>query len=113
VNERIAHLYEPSHPAVLRLINMVGEAAHKHDIWFGICGEAAGDIELTPLLIGLGVDELSVSPALVPRVKSAIRALSRDECRKLVKEVLPLDTPAKILERSVALARERYGTLLA
>ncbi len=113
VNERIAHLYEPSHPAVLRLINMVGEAAHKHDIWFGVCGEMAGDIELTPLLLGLGVDELSVSPALVPRVKSAIRGLSRAECRKLVKEVLPLDTPSEILERSVSLARERYGSLLS
>ncbi len=113
VNERIAHLYEPSHPAVLRLINMVGEAAHKHDIWFGVCGEMAGDIELTPLLLGLGVDELSVSPALVPRVKSAIRGLSREECRALVREVLSLDTPAEILQRSAGLARERYGGLLS
>jgi phosphoenolpyruvate-protein phosphotransferase (PTS system enzyme I) len=112
VNERIAHLYEPSHPAVLRLIKMVAEAAHKHDIWFGVCGEMAGDIELTPLLLGLGVDELSVSPALVPRVKSAIRNLSREECEKLLEEVLPLDTPAAILERSLQLARERYGELL-
>jgi phosphotransferase system enzyme I (PtsI) len=113
VNERIAHLYEPSHPAVLRLINMVGEAAHKHDIWFGICGEMAADIELTPLLLGLGVDELSVSPSLVPRVKSAIRGLAREECRALVKEVLELDTPSEILERSKDLARERYGALLS
>jgi phosphotransferase system enzyme I (PtsI) len=112
VNERIAHLYEPSHPAVLHLINIVGEAAHKHDIWFGICGEMAGDIELTPLLLGLGVDELSVSPSLVPRVKSAIRGLSRKECRTLLKEVLELDTPAEILERSKQLAQERYGALL-
>jgi phosphoenolpyruvate-protein phosphotransferase (PTS system enzyme I) len=113
VNERIAHLYEPAHPAVLRLINMAGEAAHKHDIWFGVCGEMAGDIELTPLLLGLGVDELSVSPALVPRVKSAIRGLSREECRALLKEVLELDTPSEILERSASLARERYGGLLS
>ena len=112
VNERIAHLYEPSHPAVLRLIKMVAEAAQKHDIWFGICGEMAGDIELTPLLLGLGVDELSVSPALVPRVKSAIRNLSREECEKLVEEVLSFDTPAAILERSLQLGRERYGELL-
>ena len=112
VNERIAHLYEPSHPAVLRLIQMVAEAAHKHDIWFGVCGEMAADIELTPLLVGLGVDELSVSPALVPRVKSAIRNLSREECEKLLEEVLSFDTPAAILERSLQLARERYGELL-
>src|SRR5205807_1610636 len=90
VNERIAHLYEPSHPAVLRLIKMVADAARKHQIWFGVCGEMAGEIELTPLLLGLGVDELSVSPALVPRVKSAIRNVSREECEKLVEEVLSL-----------------------
>jgi phosphotransferase system enzyme I (PtsI) len=112
VNERIAHLYEPSHPAVLQLIKMVAEAAQKHNIWFGVCGEMAGDIELTPLLLGLRVDELSVSPALVPRVKSAIRSLSREECEKLVEEVLSLDTPAAILERSLQLGRERYGGLL-
>jgi phosphotransferase system enzyme I (PtsI) len=113
VNERIAHLYEPSHPAVLRLIKMTGDAAHKHNIWFGVCGEMAADIELTPLLLGLGVDELSVSPALVPRVKSAIRGLGREECRALVEEVLELDTPSEILQRSANLARERYGALLS
>ncbi len=112
VNERIAHLYEPSHPAVLRLIKMVADAAREHKIWFGICGEMAGEIELTPLLLGLGVDELSVSPALVPRVKSAIRNVSREECEKLVEEALLLDSPTAILERSLELARERYGELL-
>ena len=112
VNERIAHLYEPTHPAVLRLIDMVGEAARKHQIWFGVCGEMAADIELTPLLLGLGVDELSVSAALVPRVKSAIRNLRIDECRQLVQEVRQLETPAEILACCAALARERYGALL-
>jgi phosphoenolpyruvate-protein phosphotransferase (PTS system enzyme I) len=72
-----------------------------------------GEIELTPLLLGLGVDELSVSPALVPRVKSAIRSLSRAECEKLLEEVISLDTPAAILERSLQLGRERYGDLLS
>jgi phosphotransferase system enzyme I (PtsI) len=91
---------------------MVADAARQHKIWFGICGEMAGDIELTPLLLGLGVDELSVSPALVPRVKSAIRNVSREECEKLVEEALLLDSPAAILERSLQLARERYGELL-
>ena len=91
---------------------MVAEAAQKHNIWFGVCGEMAGEIELTPLLLGLGVDELSVSPALVPRVKSAIRNLSRAECEKLLEEVISLDTPTAILERSLQLGRERYGNLL-
>jgi len=113
VNERIAHLYEPTHPAVLRLINMVGEAARKNKIWFGVCGEMAGDIELTPLLLGLGVDELSVSPTLVPRVKSALRSLALNECRQLVQKAMQLETPGEILELCSQLARERYGALLS
>src|SRR6184192_4347957 len=55
VNERIAHLYEPTHPAVLRLLKMIADAAHTHDIWVGVCGEMAGDLALTPLLLGLGM----------------------------------------------------------
>src|SRR5205085_5885685 len=72
VNERIAHLYEPTHPAVLRLLKIVADAAHTHDIWVGVCGEMAADLVLVPLLIGLGMDELSVSATLVPRVKRAV-----------------------------------------
>src|SRR2546430_9818892 len=80
VNERIAHLYEPSHPAVLRLIKMVADAARKHRIWFGVCGEMAGEIELTPLLLGLGGDGFRVSPAFGPRGKTAIRHVPRGAC---------------------------------
>ena len=61
VNERIAHLYEPTHPAVLRLLKMIADAAHANNIWVGVCGEMAGDIALIPLLLGLGMDELSAS----------------------------------------------------
>jgi phosphotransferase system enzyme I (PtsI) len=112
VNERIAHLYEPTHPAVLRLINMVGEAARNHKIWFGVCGEMAGDVEVLPLLLGLGVDELSVSATLVPRVKSAIRSLALDECQQLVQEAMQLETPSEILELCSSMARQHYGALL-
>ncbi|MEP7071161.1 MAG: phosphoenolpyruvate--protein phosphotransferase [Verrucomicrobiota bacterium] len=112
VNERIAHLYEPTHPAVLRLIQMVAESARSGNIWFGVCGEMASEIELTPLLLGLGVHELSVSPTLVPRVKSAIRNLRFDECQQLVREVMALETPAEILARCRELAEARYGEML-
>ena len=61
VNEKIAHLYEPTHPAVLRLLKMIADAAHAHDLWVGVCGEMAGDIALIPLLLGLGMDELSAA----------------------------------------------------
>src|ERR1700757_345798 len=84
VNERIAHLYEPTHPAVLRLLKMVADAGHANDIWVGVCGEMAGDIALVPLLLGLGVDELSAAATLVPRVKRAVQSLSISECREPV-----------------------------
>src|SRR6266404_6256640 len=65
MNEKIAHLYEPTHPAVLRLLKMIADAAHANKLWVGVCGEMAGDIALVPLLLGLGVDELSASATLV------------------------------------------------
>jgi phosphotransferase system enzyme I (PtsI) len=112
VNERIAHLYEPTHPSVLRLLKMIADAGHAHEIWVGVCGEMAGDIALTPLLLGLGVDELSASAVLVPRVKRAVQSLSIPECKQLVDEALSLHTAPEILERSLDLANARYGDLL-
>jgi phosphotransferase system enzyme I (PtsI) len=112
VNERIAHLYEPTHPAVLRLLKMIADSAHANDIWVGICGEMASDVALIPLLLGLGVDELSVSATLVPRVKLAVRSLAIPECRQLVDETLKLRTSSEILARCLELATQRYGDLL-
>jgi len=112
VNERIAHLYEPTHPAVLRLLKMVADAAHAHDIWVGVCGEMAGDLALVPLLLGLGMDELSVGASLVPRVKRAVQSLAHAECQQLVSELLELDTSAAILGRCTEMAQARYGDLL-
>ena len=112
VNERIAHLYEPTHPAVLRLLKMIADAAHANNIWVGVCGEMAGDIALVPLLLGLGVDELSAGAALVPRVKRAVQSLAIPECRQLVEEALKLRTPSEILARCLELAGKRYGDLL-
>src|SRR5881409_1126054 len=112
VNERIAHLYEPTHPAVVRLLKMIADAAHANNIWVGVCGEMAGDIALTPLLLGLGMDELSTSAMLVPRVKRAVQSLAIPECRELVEETLKLDTPSEILARCLELADKHYGDLL-
>jgi phosphotransferase system enzyme I (PtsI) len=111
-NERVAHLYEPTHPAVIRLLKMVADAAHAHDIWVGVCGEMAGDLALTPLLLGLGMDELSVGASLVPRVKRAVQSLSQSECQNLVNEIMALDTPSEILARVTELSQARYGELL-
>jgi phosphotransferase system enzyme I (PtsI) len=112
MNERIAHLYEPTHPAVLRLLKMIADAARANDIWVGVCGEMAGDITLIPLLLGLGMDELSAGASLVPRAKRAVQSLTIAECRQLVDEALTLQTPAEILARCLELANKRYGDLL-
>jgi phosphotransferase system enzyme I (PtsI) len=112
VNERIAHLYEPTHPAVLRLLKMVADAAHANDIWVGVCGEMAGDVALIPLLLGLGMDELSVGATSVPRVKMAVRSLAIPECQQLVADVLQLPTSSEVLARCLELATQRYGDLL-
>jgi phosphotransferase system enzyme I (PtsI) len=112
VNEKIAHLYEPTHPAVLRLLKWIADAAHTNNIWVGVCGEMAGDIALVPLLLGLGMDELSASAMLVPRVKRAVQSVAISECRELVEETLKLNTASEILARCVELADKRYGDLL-
>ena len=112
VNERIAHLYEPTHPAIVRLIEMTVEAAHANGIWVGVCGEMAGEITLTPLLLALGVDELSASAGLVPRVKKAVQTLDTKECNRLLEDVRYLNSAAEILARCEEVARGRYGELL-
>lgn len=105
LNEKIAHLYEPTHPAIIRLIKMTTDAAHRQGIWAGVCGEMAGDAEMVPLLLGLGVDELSVSPSLVPQVKFLIRRLKMTEARELAEFALQCDSGREILARSQELVR--------
>ena len=112
-NERVAHLYEPSHPSVVRLLKMVADAAHANDIWVGVCGEMAGEVLFTPLLLGLGMDELSASATVVPRVKSAVQGLTMAECQQLLEEVLQLDTPSAILARCTETAQKHYPELLS
>ena len=91
---------------------MIADAAHANDIWVGVCGEMAGDIALIPILLGLGMDELSASATLVPRVKRVVQSLAISECQQLVDEALKLETPSEILSRCLELADKRYGDLL-
>jgi phosphotransferase system enzyme I (PtsI) len=112
VNPHVAELYRPTHPAVIRLIKRTIDAATDNGIWTGICGEMAGDIRLTPLLIGLGVEELSVGPQQVPGVGQAIRSLSYAECAAMSDEALRHNRSQGVLDLSLALARKHYGELL-
>ena len=106
LNERIAHLYEPTHPAIIRLIKMTTEAGAKHGVWTGVCGEMAGDPVLTPLLLGLGITELSAAPAAVPQVKYLIRRLKMTEARELADFALGCESATEILTRCKKLATE-------
>lgn len=112
VNPHVADLYRPTHPAVIRLIKRTIDAANDNGIWTGICGEMASDIRLTPLLIGLGVEELSVGPQHVASVGQAIRSLSYAECAAVADEALRHSRSQGILDLSMALARKHYGELL-
>jgi len=112
VNPHVVDLYRPTHPAVIRLIKRTIDAATDNGIWTGICGEMAGDIRLTPLLLGLGVEELSVGPQQVPRVGQAIRSLSYAECAAMADEALRNIRSQGILDLSMSLARKHYPTLL-
>jgi phosphotransferase system enzyme I (PtsI) len=104
LNPQIAHLYQPTHPAVLRLIKRTVDAAHSQGIWTGVCGEMAGDPILVPLLLGLGADELSTAPSMVPAVKFMIRRTKLAEARELADFALDSEDPAEILRRCQALA---------
>lgn len=104
LNEKIAHLYEPTHPAILSLIKMTVDAAHEHGIRVSVCGEMAGDPFLVPLLLGLGVDELSTAPPSIPQVKFLVRRLRMTEARELAEFGLACESGGEILERCKALA---------
>jgi len=105
MNEKIAHLYEPTHPAIIRLIKSTVDAAHHHNIWVSVCGEMASDPVLTALLLGLGVDELSAAPPLVPPVKFVVRRLKLTEAKELAEFALQCESAAEILARCQELAR--------
>jgi phosphotransferase system enzyme I (PtsI) len=100
-NPRMAHLYEPLDPAVLRSVRHTVDAAHAAGRWVGVCGEMAGDPQNAVLLVGLGVDELSVSVYDVPRVKAAIRSVSYEAHRTLAAEALSCESaePVRSLMR--------------
>ncbi|HOW67296.1 MAG TPA: phosphoenolpyruvate--protein phosphotransferase, partial [Verrucomicrobiota bacterium] len=106
LNERIAHLYEPTHPAIIKLIHQTVQAAQRHGLWTGLCGEMAGDPSLIPLLLGLGVDELSVACSLVPQTKYLIRRLRFSDTQELAQAAFTCESPSEILARSENLARK-------
>lgn len=98
MNERVAYLYDPLHPAVLRLIQMVIDGAHREGKWAGLCGEMASLPEALPLLVGLGLDEFSVGEAFIPAIKQRIRLLDRQSLRGLALRALDLPSAGEVRE---------------
>ena len=112
VNDRVANLYRPAHPAVIEMVRLTVEAAHRNEIWCGMCGEAASDLSLTPLWIGLGIDELSVGPSQVLRLRRAISRLTTSNCVELSEKIRYLGRAREILEFSNELAGNLYPEIL-
>jgi phosphotransferase system enzyme I (PtsI) len=106
MNEKVAYLYQPFNPAVLHLINGVIQAAHKEGKWVGMCGEMAGDLTAIPVLLGMGLDEFSMSASSVLPARSLIRQLDQQEARRIAQAVLEMDDAEKIkgfVEQEVSL----------
>jgi len=105
LNPDLAPLADSLHPSLLRLIDQVVRAAHRERRWVGVCGEMASDLSAVPLLIGLGVDELSVHPPLVARIKATVRGLDAAECARVAAQALQLESGAavrRLAEHSVS-----------
>ena len=107
VNDRIAHLYEPTHPAVVRTLKHIVDEAHLQGVPVSVCGEMAGDPVYAPLLLGLGIDALSMSPGWLPAVKYLVRAMTMADARALAAEALTLSSPKEIYARCDAFYRAR------
>jgi len=98
VNEKIAYLYEPTHPAILRLIRDVINNGHAAKRWVGCCGEMSSDVAIAILMVGLGIDELSISPFVLPKVKKAIRSVTYDEARAIAAKAMTFSTASEVRE---------------
>jgi phosphotransferase system enzyme I (PtsI) len=107
VNDRIAHLYEPTHPAVIRTLKLVVDEAHRRNVPVSVCGEMAGDPVFAALLLGLGIDGLSMSPALLPSVKYIVRAMTMADAKALATEALTMSSPKEIYAKCDAFYRQR------
>ena len=99
-NEKVAYLYQPSHPAILSLIKNVVDAARDNHIWVSMCGEMAGDPRYVPILAGLGVNELSMSPISIGPVRRIIRRLRMHEAEEVAVEAMKCSTAEEALEIS-------------
>ena len=105
-NEKIAYLYAPTHPGVLRLIKQVIDAGHRSNIWVGMCGEMASEPSFALLLLGMGLDEFSMSAGSIPKVKHLIRSVKLSDAQKIAEYALTLPTAKEIETYALAKVKE-------
>ncbi|ADE19859.1 phosphoenolpyruvate--protein phosphotransferase [Mycoplasma crocodyli] len=98
MSENISYLYQPLNPSILKLVKMVIDGAHKHNKWAGMCGEMAGDKRALPLLLGLGLDEFSMSAGNILASRDLVNKLSKKEMESLANKALELDTEEEVIE---------------
>ncbi|OGX05242.1 MAG: phosphoenolpyruvate--protein phosphotransferase [Omnitrophica bacterium RIFCSPLOWO2_12_FULL_50_11] len=112
VNAKIAYLYEPTHPAILRLIKLIVTNAKKAKIWVSVCGEMGGDPAMALLLVGLGIDQLSMGPFALPKVKKVIRLVTMKQAKDMAKRALHFMTGEEIRKFSETKLRSLTPDLL-
>ena len=112
-NEHVARLYEPTHPAVLQLIAATARAAERNGIWTGICGEMASDLRYIPILIGLGVEELSMTPIAIGHARRLIRKISMSDAERIAEQALAASTAKEALEYSTEFLERNLPEILA
>ena len=110
-NMLVASLYHQFNPAVLRTVKMVVDAAHRRDKWVGMCGEMAGDPLATMLLVGLGLDELSVIPSVLPEIKKIIRSITYKDARRVADKALSMKAESEIREYLSSVVHEKLPEL--
>lgn len=108
INERVTYLYEPLHPAVLRMIKQTVEAGHRAGIPVAMCGEMAGEPLYGMILLGMELDELSMNPTLIPRVKKIIRETTVEESKALLERVMAFTSAVEVREYVEKTMKERF-----
>ncbi len=111
-NERIAYLYQHLHPAVLRMIKQIITAGHQEGVWVGMCGEMASDPLSTLILVGMDLDEFSVSPIAVPEIKKIIRSTEYREAARIAKKVLQFEKPSEVTRFMTKVVRQKFKNLI-
>ena len=112
INEHVSYLFSHFHPAVLRLLNNIREKARKQGVPVSVCGEMAGQLSCVPLLVGLGVDELSMNIYSIPKVKKLLNSITKSECEEILGSALKLKTTVETRDFVIHAIMERWGNSL-